>query len=109
PIVGRVRFAEAHGSVTGSEGPSRDVADDTPRRSPGMMDRHYAPRARVLLFAAGEAGLAATEARAMLQKQRTVGGLLLHRFEVEGPHMVRMPSEPAGYARRLYETLHALD
>jgi L-threonylcarbamoyladenylate synthase len=45
----------------------------------------------------------------MLQKQRTVGGLLLHRFEVEGPHMVRMPSEPAGYARRLYETLHALD
>jgi L-threonylcarbamoyladenylate synthase len=23
--------------------------------------------------------------------------------------MVRMPSEPAAYARRLYETLHALD
>jgi L-threonylcarbamoyladenylate synthase len=115
PIVGRVRFADVRAEAARSGGPSGassgtgSMADQTPRPSPGMMDKHYAPRARVLLFGAGEAGQAAAEARAMLEERRVVGGLLLHQFDVDAPHMVRMPSEPAAYARRLYETLHALD
>ena len=100
PVIGRVLFAA---------GATHAAGDESPRLAPGMMDRHYAPRARVLLFDAAEGARAAAAVRAHLERGASVGGVLLHPLDVETPWLVRMPSSPAAYAQRLYETLHALD
>lgn len=74
-------------------------ASDEARPSPGMLDRHYAPRAPVRVFhpaAPPDAG-AARE------------GALLIRADLPVEHPVRMPADPAGYARELYAALHRLD
>jgi len=62
------------------------------RRSPGSHPRHYAPRARVELVS--EASL---EAWALVFA------------EPRSPRQIRMPKDAAGYAARLYRTLHDLD
>ena len=79
------------------------------RPSPGMLDRHYAPRARVMLFDAPESAAMANRIREMLERGERVGGLLLHDLGVADRDLVPMPRDPAAYARALYEVLHALD
>lgn len=89
--------------------------------SPGQMERHYAPRAELRLIDVEPAGLIAlVEAGPGLEAylpvridgrtydERTA---VLAQSDVEypGAHVVRMPEEPAGYAARLYATLHELD
>jgi L-threonylcarbamoyladenylate synthase len=62
------------------------------RKSPGLYQRHYAPKAPVVLvdgLPAGRAGL-------------TFG-------EPCGPNQVRMPLDPAAYAAQLYVALKRLD
>ncbi|MCW5938391.1 MAG: threonylcarbamoyl-AMP synthase [Fimbriimonadaceae bacterium] len=62
------------------------------RKSPGLYQRHYAPRAAVVLAEAltsGQAGL-------------TFG-------EPCGPNQVRMPLDPRAYAAQLYNALQRLD
>lgn len=85
-------------------------AGDAPRPAPGMVERHYAPRARLLPFDAGSRDAALAEARAAAARGETVGALLLGAaLDGEVAHPVRMPVDPAAYARDLYATLHALD
>jgi L-threonylcarbamoyladenylate synthase len=93
------------------------VAHDTPApehtpRSPGMADRHYAPRAEVWLFAAeGTAELitalaarqAVGAAAPVLAIVRTVA------LPSDVANALRMPLDPAGYARQLYAALHEAD
>jgi len=81
----------------------------TPRLSPGMLDRHYAPRARVLLFDRAEAETVAAEARRLLARGERVGGLVFDDLGIANRDLVRMPPNAADYARALYEVLHALD
>lgn len=70
------------------------------RPSPGMLDRHYAPRAELRLF---------TPCGVLdVRPDRTVGALLL-TTQVMALHTVRMPADSAGYAQRLYAELHRLD
>lgn len=76
--------------------------------SPGLLDRHYAPRARVRLFGAGEGATLAREVARREAAGEVVGGMLLEE-ELPGRHMLRMPGDPAGYARALYAALHQLD
>ncbi|MBK8248401.1 MAG: threonylcarbamoyl-AMP synthase [Gemmatimonadetes bacterium] len=88
--------------------PATALAPDAVRPAPGMMDRHYAPRARLVLFAARD--LDAVRARA--DASTTAGervAILTRSQEVIGPHIIRMPLDSAGYAARLYEALHDLD
>ena len=69
------------------------------RRSPGMLDRHYAPRAEFRLFTGGS-------------EPETVPantGALLLTSQLAVQHPVDMPADPAEYARRLYAELHRLD
>ena len=84
---------------------------ETPRVSPGMEARHYAPRARLIvadtwLEAQRVAyGLAGTGARV---------GLVTHEKRTtsvpEQRVLVRsLPADPTQYARKLYGTLHDLD
>jgi L-threonylcarbamoyladenylate synthase len=86
------------------------TAADEARLSPGMLDRHYAPRGRVVIAGAGE--LAAALAAAQQAGARPGGivysdaasGMLSRDTEVR-----RLPGDAAGYAAGLYAALHALD
>lgn len=79
-----------------------------PLLSPGLHDRHYAPRARVRLFLPEERPALARESAAVESSGGVVGGMLLGD-DLPGRHMLRMPDDPAGYARALYAALHQLD
>lgn len=76
------------------------------RASPGMMARHYAPRSRVRLVEpqAAEAAIAAER-----QGGHRVGALLHTAAAGSAALVIRLPDDPAGYARGLYAALHDLD
>ena len=87
---------------------ARDPMGDAPRASPGMVDRHYAPRAELRL-AASRAALA-REAAALEQAGRVVGVIVRGGDGLpDVRHRLVLPDEPAGFARGLYAALHALD
>jgi L-threonylcarbamoyladenylate synthase len=87
----------------------RPVEEHAPRPSPGMVRRHYAPRAALLPFDDGGRDRAAAAAAAALARGECVGALLLTAFDADIRHVVRMPADPDGYASRLYAALHELD
>lgn len=89
--------------------PSADAREGEARPSPGMMDRHYAPRGRVRLFAADEHEAVAREARAASANGERTGAILVAAPGVSTERAVQMPRDPAGYAARLYAALHELD
>jgi L-threonylcarbamoyladenylate synthase len=81
------------------------VPDAMPRVSPGLMGRHYAPRARLLLVPRGDADALG---RALASTGRAAA--LVHT--IVPPHdvdTIRLPDDPIEYARGLYAALHALD
>ena len=86
-----------------------DSGAATPRRSPGMLDRHYAPRARLQLFDDRSRGGAAHTAAEHAAAGDTVGAMLLTSLDTPVRHALAMPNDPAGYARALYHALHTLD
>lgn len=76
--------------------------------SPGMLSRHYAPRA--VLELASDSG----ESRVReLLRQGVKTGWITYLADPElvrvGLHAIRMPDTRTGYAARLYDALHALD
>jgi L-threonylcarbamoyladenylate synthase len=76
-------------------------------RSPGLLERHYAPNAELrLATSAPEAAGAVAELR---RGEGRVGALLHSAADVPAHHTVRLPSDPVGYANGLYAALHALD
>lgn len=90
------------------------VADDAARPAPGMMRRHYAPRARVVRVAHGDDAAMGRAIEAALREGRT--GVLActtrrapHRATDVGLEVVAMPGDAAAYARDLYAQLHAFD
>jgi L-threonylcarbamoyladenylate synthase len=104
--------AEALAAVLGEEPVAGAIPEraDAPRSSPGMVERHYAPRAAVWLFDPAErASVAARLAREGAAAR--AGALLLAPWD-EAPapaHPLLMPADPAAYARRLYAALHEVD
>lgn len=99
-VIGRELLAAGHSQSTG----------DAPRPSPGMLQRHYSPRARVVLLGGRGRREVAEIASAAKAAGRRVGALLL---DAPAPpavdHPVFMPADARGYARLLYDTLHRLD
>jgi L-threonylcarbamoyladenylate synthase len=78
--------------------PAIDVRDGHAQDSPGLHERHYAPRTPMFLYQQGQA----------LPPGR--GGMLtLSNSNAETAYRVQMPENAADYARRLYAELHALD
>jgi L-threonylcarbamoyladenylate synthase len=98
PIVGPVSFASDAGG-----------ARDAGLASPGMLDRHYAPLARLELFDASAAVLAASRVAELERAGERVGALVRRAAFTPGPHVIRMPDDPRSYAQRLYDALHSLD
>ncbi|RYX82966.1 threonylcarbamoyl-AMP synthase [bacterium] len=84
-------------------------AEGAPRRSPGTLEKHYAPRARVHLYstiidAAFHAPLLASGQKiGVLPSEPTTLGRQFDTIERV------MPSDPATYARELYGALRDLD
>ena len=82
------------------------VAGESARPAPGMLDKHYAPRAKLVLVEAPDVGIRVEHERA---NGLHVGALVVHASVEPMPDIVRMPADPAGYAAALYASLHALD
>ena len=76
------------------------------RPAPGMMDRHYAPRARVVLTQAS--GLAAVITRETAAGHR-VGAIVIGADSTGAAAVQRLPADAAGYAHGLYAAMHAVD
>jgi L-threonylcarbamoyladenylate synthase len=98
--------------VVGRVVSSQAIPDQVPgqaARSPGLLERHYAPRAAVRCIDR-RSNLSAQE---LLATSHRVGWLRLQPATVanvpEGAMIIDMPSGPDAYAAKLYSALHELD
>jgi len=99
-------IARCVGSV--AERDAAVVTEQAPR-SPGLMGRHYAPRARVRMFRDTDRVSAAVEAQAALATGTRVGAMTFAPLGATVTAQQIMPRDPAEYARQLYSALHDLD
>ena len=80
---------------------------EAPRPSPGMLERHYAPRARLVLAAHDQTRGLIVE---MAAAGRRVGALIIGASApAHGVIVQQMPSSADEYASRLFDALHQLD
>jgi L-threonylcarbamoyladenylate synthase len=95
-------LADVVGPVGRGAGPERD---DAPRAAPGMVARHYAPRAKVVL-----AGAAQFDA-ALRSAGGTRVGALVHTVAVQTHwHFARqLPANAVAFGAGLYDALHDAD
>jgi L-threonylcarbamoyladenylate synthase len=91
--------------LVGELGAPDEAHGDAPRPAPGMLDRHYAPRARLVLFDSADSADIARDASRGVKVAMVVLGTPARA----GVHVVRMPADAARYASRLYAILHELD
>ncbi len=84
-------------------------AEDGPLPAPGMLSRHYAPRAPLELHA--DSTDIRVRIHPLLLQGRRVGWLTFGSAVPALPGLVvmSMPRDPARYAARLYTALHELD
>ena len=87
--------------VTGSILLPSDVPDGSPRPSPGMARRHYAPRARLVL----------TDDPSAPEGQHSKVGVLTYEGEgrPDGENVEVLSGDPREYGADLYAALHRLD
>jgi L-threonylcarbamoyladenylate synthase len=83
-----------------------DITGERARPSPGMLDKHYAPRATVRI--ADTAGVPGAIARARAEGTR-VCALVIGAGTANANESIALPNDAAAYASRLYGALHALD
>lgn len=80
--------------------------EDGPLPSPGMLLRHYAPRAQVHLFPT------LTDAHfhaVLLGSERKIAVIAFAPTRLEAVHEVVLPADPVVYARQLYSLLREFD
>ena len=88
------------------------TSSDAPRRSPGSLDRHYAPRAPVRMVSAGDAISLTTTIDSLRQDGATIGVVAYSDFDLPFREdvVVRMlPTRADSYASVLFAALHELD
>ncbi len=97
-------------AVVGPVGvPDGAPAGDAPRPAPGMVERHYAPGARLIPFTAAERDATWRRAQALMLGGERVGVIAFDVDGVAATCNARMTPDAAGYARELYAALHLLD
>lgn len=74
-------------------------------KSPGMMPRHYSPRAKVLLWS-GESLAFAPLGNG---STREIAALCHSRYPTNTTRSMMLPRDPEAYARLLYAALHEFD
>jgi L-threonylcarbamoyladenylate synthase len=93
--------------------PSSVPEGDWARPAPGMLERHYAPRAALLLFDRADLGDGETVMRRLrdeVARGGRIGALVRGTTAVPlASRVIEMPTTPDAYARRLYAALHELD
>lgn len=108
-LLHEARLAEVLGPIAAPPAP---LTGGAARPAPGMIERHYAPRARVMLVDAADAG-SMHAAREATHHERDQGGktaaLLRSAIDTGAERVTRLPTDPAGYARALYAALHDAD
>jgi len=85
---------------------------DAPRRSPGALDRHYAPRARMRMVPSGDGIALATTIDAMRATGGLIGVIAYSGFDLpfrEDVIVRVLPSRAEAYASALFAALHELD
>lgn len=80
---------------------------EAPRASPGMTDRHYAPKARLLLYRGRAEG--ESEASKVKARGETVAALVRTARLSGVSAQEQLPDEAQGFARELYGALRRLD
>lgn len=95
--------------VVGPVGDAEAIRGDSPRPSPGMTDRHYAPRAVLRIVEPESRATVEDLIRATRARGERVGALLLRPWRIDLDLGIAMPRDPTAYARRLYAALHDLD
>lgn len=104
---------EAIESVVGPTGrASTPIRADAARPAPGMIARHYAPRARVRLVHPSEMPAALTEARALVSSGKAIGLVLCtlpKPHEAPFAFTAQLGDDPEWYAAGLYDALHSAD
>lgn len=94
-------------AIVGPVGVAGHAAGEGARRSPGMLDRHYAPRASVVLADAGYVVESLEQAR---RRQQRAGAIVIGtQVSSRDAQVLHLPADPARYAARLYAALHHLD
>jgi L-threonylcarbamoyladenylate synthase len=83
--------------------------DARARPSPGMMERHYAPNARVMLVDSGDRAGANEAIRAAREGAERVGVIDFGSLASGADEHIVMPRNASGYAQALYAALHTLD
>lgn len=107
---GPVTAAQIRQVIGAVADPPSDAAPAPERpASPGMLARHYAPAAKVVLFDASTRPVIEAEAARAAARGERVGALLMTEFAAPLHVRVDMPVSPAGYAQRLYAALHEAD
>lgn len=89
-------------------GPAALSGEEKPLAAPGLMARHYAPRATLIL--SNDDGL--EEVRRLVSAGSRVGWLVFAESSGapgQGVSIALMPANPATFAARLYAVLHELD
>ena len=105
-MISRAQIADVIGDVQSLA--ARPSGSES-RPSPGMLDRHYSPRARLIVVEEpGDGALNAAVARESPGGQR-VAVLARADYRSQLAAVTRMPDSPEHYARDLYATLHRLD
>ena len=98
-------------AVTGPlASPAEPEDEEAPRAAPGMIARHYAPRAVVRLLDGDDF---ADAVAAAADRDAPVGAVTWSPLAAMSAALLdahhRLPAEAVAYAARLYDTLHALD
>ena len=103
--IARAQIEEIVGPIRLRDEIEYSIADETPRSSPGLIERHYAPRATLMVFE-NEAQLSQLVTQFHMAK---AGALLLNITNTAFENAVPMPRNATEYARALYRVLHELD
>ena len=77
--------------------------------SPGMLERHYAPAAQLLLYTGSADHVMRARFGAARAAGEKIGAVVYHATPDACDMVVALPPEPLGYGRGLYQALHELD
>lgn len=105
---GRISLAELNEIVPTTRS-TEQPQDAEPRHSPGMMERHYAPRARLELFSPDDAAELQRRIDEASEHGAIVGVVLRQELALSAKHVMKLPDNARQFGSLLYETLHTLD
>lgn len=102
--LSRVTLERVLGAPLGDPTPPAHATEARP--APGMTDRHYAPRARVVLAQTTDLDAVVTRET---EAGNRVGAIVIGADAAGAATLERLPADAAGYAHGLYAALHVVD